>query len=396
MPSVNPELEADGAGEGPLSSLVAEWLEGWGFHVRRTEVAPGRFNVVAELGHGSPRLLLSGHLDTVGVDGMTLDPFDARLLPHPDTGAPDALLPGRGSADMKGGIAALLVAARTFSEEPRPPGSLVVLLTADEEHASLGLEAELAAESPEHPLLTSTDLAIVCEPTELAIAPANKGFVWTRIVVHGRAAHGSRPEQGRDAIRHVGRILAALDGWAELEGTPAPHPLLGTSTIHAGVVRGGTSPSVYPARCELVLEARTLPGESAESVHARVQALVDRAAADLPDHERPLGVEVEPGMERPPAQVSADSPGVDALARAIRHEGGIPRVEGMTAWVEGAWLIEAGIPALSYGPGSFGAAHTADETCPTGQIETAARVLSHLARTFGSTPGAPESTGNAP
>ncbi|TVP76428.1 MAG: M20 family peptidase [Gemmatimonadales bacterium] len=368
VPSVNPELEAGGDGEDHISTLVAGWLEDWGFRVRRTEVAPGRFNVVARVGGGGPTLVLNGHLDTVGVEGMTLDPFD----PHVTE---DGLLQGRGSADMKGGLAALLVAARARARQlaaapaSSPPGTLIVLLTADEEHASVGLEAEIAGgfEAPE------PALAVVCEPTSLAVATANKGFVWTTLRVHGRAAHGSRPEEGRDAVVHAGRILAALDRWPELEGSPPPHPLLGRGTIHAGPIRGGTSPSVIPAHCQVVLEARTLPGETPESVRDRIQSLADSVARDG------LRVELEPGMERPPAELSPDHAGVTALAAAMEAEGASFQLRGMTAWVEASWLLEAGIPALCFGPGSIGRAHTADEACPVEEIETAARVLTRLA-----------------
>lgn len=386
VPSVNPELEAGGDGEDHISTLVAGWLGDWGFRVRRTEVAPGRFNVVARIGEGAPTLVLNGHLDTVGVEGMAFDPFDPELGPDPapDSTDPRPHLRGRGSADMKGGVAALLVAARARgalhgpgSDTP-PDGSLVVLLTADEEHASVGLEAELAGGFEVAP---GPSLAICCEPTSLALATANKGFVWTRLVVHGRAAHGSRPHEGRDAVVQMGRILATLDDWSTLEDTPPPHPLLGHGSIHAGPIRGGSSPSVIPARCEVVLEARTLPGESPDSVRDRIRTLVDRV------HREGFEVELEPGMSRPPAELSPDHPGVEALSRAVRADDRTPRVEGITAWVEASWLLEAGIPALCFGPGSIGRAHAADEACPVEEIEAASRILTHLAtRPFPSSP----------
>jgi acetylornithine deacetylase len=369
-PSVNPDLEAGGTGEGDVADLLVPYLEAWGFRVRRTEPAPGRACLVAHLGEGSPTFALCGHMDTVGVEGMTISPFGAEERA--------GRVEGRGSADMKSGLAVILAAAASTAGSGGPgSGTLALVFTADEENASIGLR-HLLDEG------FTADGVVVTEPTELAIAPASKGFLWLTIRARGRAAHGSRPAEGRDAIRQVGRVLAALDTDDLGLGTAGPaHALLGHGSLHAGTIQGGVAPSVYPASCTLVLEARLLPGQDPDAVQDRVARLLERVEAAHPDV--PLTVEVD--MVRPGAELDSGSPLALALADVMREEGLPVRIEGMSAWVESAWFMEAGIPALCFGPGSIGDAHTADESVAVEEIVTAARVLTGLVRKQLSSPG---------
>lgn len=363
VPSVNPAMEAGGAGEREIAELCAGWLEDWGFDVAVAEPAPRRANVLARLGGGERRLVLNGHLDTVGVAGMTVAPFGAEVR--------DGRLWGRGACDMKGGVAALLAAARRVAADGELAGELLVALTSDEEHASLGMRS-LVESSLE------ADAAVVCEPTNLAVMPAHKGFVWVELIFRGRAAHGSRPDLGIDAIRHAARYLTALDRHeARLLRAPA-HPLLGHPSFHAGTIRGGSAPSVYPAECRLVIERRTLPGERDEAVVEEFRRVLERLRRRAPD----LHAEIVPGVSQPATEVPADAPVVRALAAALEAEGIRPRIEGMTAWVDAALLNLAGIPAVCFGPGSIEQAHTADEWAPVDEIAKAADVLERLARTF--------------
>ncbi|HSH74807.1 MAG TPA: M20/M25/M40 family metallo-hydrolase, partial [Longimicrobiales bacterium] len=163
-PSVNPALSPDGTGEAEIAEVIADLLGAWGLSPETREVAPGRYNVLASIDGDGPVLMLNGHLDTVGVEGMSVPPFAAEIV--------DSRLVGRGACDMKGGLAAVLAAtARLHSVGPRP--NLLVALTADEEHASLGMQA-VVEEGPR------AELAVVCEPTGLTVMPAHKGFVWVR------------------------------------------------------------------------------------------------------------------------------------------------------------------------------------------------------------------------
>ena len=359
-PSVNPQLEEGGSGEQETAALVAEWLDSWGLDTRITEISPNRFNVVGKLEGEGPTLLLNGHLDTVGVSGMTIPPFDAKIE--------GGRIWGRGSCDMKAGLAAILAATKRLTEEgPRP--NLIVAMTADEEHASLGMYA-LADSSP------SADLAIVTEPTRLAVMPAHKGFLWVRAVFRGRAAHGSRPDLGIDAIRHAALYVSALDDYGEQLTSRPAHPLLKHGSVHAGTIQGGSAASVYPDACEVVLERRTMPGERPEEVVQEFQRILD----ELSEREGDLSASLEQMLERPGTEVPEDSRLVQGLLKAGQEHGIPPAVEGMTAWVDAALLNEIGIPAVCYGPGDIAQAHSADEWVELAQIEKCADVLESFAR----------------
>jgi acetylornithine deacetylase len=364
-PSVNPALDPASAGEAEIAALTAEWLRGWGFDVELVDAAPGRPSVLARLERGPGRsLILNGHLDTVGVEGMA-DPFDPVVR--------GGRLHGRGSADMKSGVAAALAAARDAAAVPAGEltGTLVVALTADEEEAGRGARALVDGG-------LTADGAVVCEPTSLDLMSAHKGFTWIELTFRGRAAHGSRPDRGVDAIRHAGLFLARL---GELEATLAArqaHPLLGHGTVHAGTIRGGTAPSVYPDACTLTLERRTLPGEGPGAFQAEVEAVLSGLRSEVPS----LDVSLEVTLHRNGAEIPDDHGLVTAMADAVRAADLEPAVAGMTAWVEAATFVDAGIPALCFGPGSIEAAHTVDESAPTAEIETAHRVLTALVRRF--------------
>ena len=304
-------------------------------------------------------MLLNGHLDTVGVEGMTVPPFSAQIL--------GSRLIGRGACDMKGGLAALLGAVHRLAREGPGP-NVVVLLTADEEHASLGMAEAVDT--------LDVDLAVVCEPTELAVMPAHKGFVWVEAVFEGRAAHGSLPAEGIDAIRHAALFVSELDRYMDALERSAPHRLLGLGSIHAGTIVGGTAPSVYPDRCEVQLECRTLPGTRAESVLADIDEILD----DLRRREPDLRGSLRVTLARPGTEVSEDSMVVTGLLDACRAHRLPATVKGMTAWVDAAFLNEAGIPAVCFGPGSTAQAHTADEWIDIEQIRACADVLETFAR----------------
>ena len=367
-PSVNPEIEKGGAGEGEIARLAAGWLADWGCDTTTTEPVPGRFNVVARCAGKADRrdgrapvLLLSGHLDTVGVAGMDR-PFSGRIEAD--------RLHGRGAADMKAGVACILAVARELARAPTP-GELIVALTADEEHASLGMQALASAG-------LRADAAVVCEPTGLAVMPAHKGFLWVEAQVAGRAAHGSRPDAGVDAIARAGHLLTALDDEARRIRRETGHPLLGPASVHAGTISGGAAPSVYPSRCDLVLERRTLPDETEDGVMAEMEAMADRARRARPGLEARLA----PLLYRAGTEVPTDSPVVEGLRRACRREGLPGDVAGMSAWVEACFLNQIGIPAVCFGPGSIAQAHTDDEWVAVSQIPACARVLARFARRF--------------
>ena len=290
--SVNPALVPGAAGEREIAAFVAGWAREAGLEVETLEGTPGRPSVVVRArGRGGGRtLLLCGHLDTVTVAGMD-DPHTPRV--------DGDRLYGRGAYDMKCGLAAALVACRDAAELGLA-GDVVVAAVADEEHASLGVQEVL-----EH---VRADAAIVTEPTELELIVAHKGFVWAQIEVTGRAAHGSRPQLGVDAIVKSGPVLTAL---GELDAALAgrEHPRLGRGSVHASLIQGGEELSSIPGRCVLQLERRTLPGETAADVRGRAR----RAARDVPRGR--------PGARRAGAHAARARAVRDRRRRRARHGG---------------------------------------------------------------------------
>jgi acetylornithine deacetylase len=361
--SRSPDLVPGAPGEGPCARLLAEVLAAWGFEVAVADAAPGRPNVVARLGRREPgarSLMLNGHLDVVGTEGMTHAPFDAEER--------DGRLYGRGAADMKGGVAAMCVAALRAHDAGRVRGEVIVAAVADEEFESAGTRALLAAG-------VRADAAIVTEPTRLAVMPAHRGFAWIDVAVHGRAAHGSRYDIGVDAIRHAGLLLAELDA-LDADELPArqPHPLLGRGSLHASTVAGGTGLTTYPDRCALTIERRTIPGESAASAVAEVEAACDRVRARRPSFDAAVRLV----FAQPPSDVSAEAPIVRALVAALGACDEAAPVAGMSAWTDAALLNEAGIPAICFGPGDIALAHAAEEWIAVDEIRRAVDVLERL------------------
>src|SRR5829696_12713 len=308
--SVNPSLVPGAAGEGAIAAAIAEHLRGIGLEVEMQEAAPGRPNVIGVLeGRGKGRsLMLCGHVDTVGVEGMTA-PFDPVER--------DGRVYGRGSQDMKGGVAAMIDAARTIAAEGLEAGRLIVAAVVDEEFESLGADA----------LVTRwrADAAVVTEPTDLRIAIGHKGFAWFEVATRGRAAHGSRPREGRDAILRMGRVLHALEALdRRLQGEP-PHPLMGTASLHASLIGGGRELSSYPDQCWLKLERRTVSGETDASVLAEIQQILGRLSAEDTEFE----ASVTPLFSRPSYEIASSHALPLMLQRVLSTLPGSARAAGV-------------------------------------------------------------------
>jgi acetylornithine deacetylase len=357
--SRNPTLAPDSPGESACAFALASVLDEWGFDVRVLESVPGRPNVIAGIGPAdAPALMLNGHLDVVGVEGMIHPPFSAELR--------DDRIYGRGSADMKGGLAAMCAAA-ALVDRASAKRRIVITAVVDEEYESLGMRALLAGG-------LRADAAIITEPTRLAICPAHRGFAWFNVSFTGRAAHGSRYDIGVDAITHAGLLLAELHRLEiTREGGPW-HPLLGRGSLHASKITGGVGMSTYPESCALAIERRTLPGESVEKA---LQEITD--ACDAIRRKDPLfNAEVTLTTAQLPSDVPVDSPIVKRVRNALEHEKVPVKIEGLSAWTDAALLNEAGIPTVCFGPGDIALAHAAEEYVPVADIETATRVLGRV------------------
>jgi acetylornithine deacetylase len=359
IPSVNPVIGPEEAhGEQAVAEFARDWLQQRGVPAHLEEVAPGRPNVVADLGRAGPVLVLYGHLDTVGTSGMTIPPFEPRLE--------NGRLYGRGAFDMKGGVAACMAAAAALARDGHE-GRVLLALVADEEYESIGA-ADFARRH-------RADGCILSEPSAGRLVLAHKGFVWADIVTSGHAAHGSRPDLGVSAIAKMGRIIAALDGFDRDTLRARTSALVGAASMHCSLVRGGVGLSTYAPECTLSVERRTLPDETADQVAEELRRVIRDAGEEATVVIRTV---------RGPLETSAGHP----LARAVRGAveavtGTAPPDAGEPHWMDSAIFADAGIPAVNYGPSGAGA-HEAVEWVDAATVVTCARVYVEAARRFAS------------
>ncbi len=361
--SVNPSLVPGAAGEQAIARRIAAALCAMGLRVDVREVAPGRPNVVGVLEGRTPgrSLMLCGHLDTVGVAGMAA-PF--RSVSR------DGRVYGRGAQDMKGGLAAMIGAVAQMADAgDLPRGRVVVACVVDEEHASIGAEALVEAQR--------ADAAIITEPTGLAIGVAHKGFEWVEVETRGRAAHGSRPLEGRDAIVRMGHVLVGLEALDKGLRHGRSHALLGAASVHASLIQGGRELSSYPDRCTAQIERRTLPGEDTGTALREIETLLGHAKANDDDFEG----EARQLLSRPPYEIGA----ADELPRTLRacadQSGSPAAIEGVSFWTDAAILGAAGIPTVLYGPGGAGL-HSTEEYVNERDVLVCRDVLADVARRF--------------
>ncbi|WP_460854632.1 M20 family metallopeptidase [Nocardiopsis coralliicola] len=366
---------ATGSTEQAAAGLVAERMRAFGWNPQVSEAAPGRPNVVAVIEGGGgpgPTLMFEGHTDVVseGVrSAWTTDPYGAELR--------DGRIYGRGSADMKSGVAAMLYAAAAVQAAGPFPGRIVVGALADEEGLMLGAKHFAAS-----PLAAEVDAAIICEPEEGEICTAAKGAVRFSVELHGRMAHGAMPQHARNPVAAAGPVLAAVAGYeAELQRAHGDHPLLGLPYLTPTVLSAGDTDqiNVIPARAALCVDARTLPGMDHAALAAEVRA---RAAAAAEPH----GVAAETAVidDRPAVEIGADAPVVAALAAAhTAATGEPPRFGGVPGATDGTILTrDAGIPTVVYGPGGKWIAHQADEYVAAADIVRCTRIYADAALRF--------------
>ncbi len=357
--SVNPSLVPGAPGEAAAADVVAQALRRAGLDVIVEEAAPGRPNVVGVLDgrERGPAVMLCGHLDTVGVDGMRA-PFTPEIR--------DGRLYGRGAQDMKSGVAAMVGAAAALAAS-WTRGRLIVAGVIDEEYESVGADALVKR--------WSADAAIVTEPTDLRLAVAHKGFAWIEITVHGRAAHGSRPAEGRDAIMHMGRVLHALEARdRELQGR-APAGLQGVASLHASIISGGRELSMYPDRCVLQMERRTVTGEEGATPLDEVRAML----AELHRADPSFTAEARLLTTRPPYALAESHALPTALATALAGRQRPTAPVGMTFWTDAAILADAGIPSILFGPAGAGL-HSVEEYVEIDSVLVCRDVLADTVR----------------
>ena len=363
--SVNPDLAPGGAGEAQIADYIAAWGRAKHLDVLVQATVPGRPNVIlrAPGSGGGKALMLNAHTDTVGVAGM-----DAPFSPDIRAGR----LYGRGAYDMKSGLAACMLTLLAAQSLPLR-GDVLLSAVADEEYGSIGSEA-LIADWARWP----ADAVLIAEPTALDISIAHRGFVWLDIETLGSAAHGSLPEQGIDAIAKMGGVLVALAALDEKMRAEPTHALLGSGSLHASIIQGGEEISMYPARCQLLVERRTIPGEDDALVLAQAQGILDGCAAVDSDFQ----AKVQATFSRPPFAIDAAHPLVQELqAVAAAHLGRKPALIGSSWWMDSALFAAAGVPTVVLGPAGAGA-HAREEWVELESVARCQAIYTQLAAAF--------------
>jgi acetylornithine deacetylase len=366
IPSVNPSLVSGAVGEREIAEAIADRLRRTpGIEVELQESGEGRPNVIATVGDGPGRtLMLNGHTDTVGVAGMD-EPFSGRIEGN--------RLYGRGSADMKGADAGLIVLLEAVARAGDFPGRLVATFVTDEEHSSIGTQAICRAIERWRP-----DAAVIVEGSDLEVVVAHKGFAWATIETHGFAAHGSRFELGRDAIFLMGRVVSRLEELNRELLRRAPHPLVGPPSLHASLISGGQELSSYPESCRLELERRTIPGDTEEQVRQELRAILD----ELAGMDDEFAASLEMGVFREPFEIATDAEIVGVLRQAIREaRGREPHVLGAAGWMDSALLARVGVPTVIFGPSGSGA-HGLVEWVDLDSVEAYVQILARVSYDF--------------
>ncbi|HEX9332476.1 MAG TPA: ArgE/DapE family deacylase [Anaerolineales bacterium] len=360
--SINPDLVPGSPGEAEIAHYIAHWLERADLEVELIESVTGRPNVVgiARGTGGGKTLLLNGHIDTVGIAGMP-DAHQPRIK--------DGRLYGRGSYDMKGGVAACMIAIAAARKQ-HLHGDVIFTAVIDEEYASLGT-MDLAKRF-------HADGAIVAEFTEFQLILAHRGFVWLEVETIGKAAHGSRPDLGVDAIVKMGIVLMEIEKLDQRLRANPTHPLLGSGSLHASLIQGGQELSSYPERCLLSVERRTLPGETPESVETEFLEIIQ----NIQRSDRSFNAVVRQRMDRSPLETPEDSDIVKiiqaAAGKVLNHP---PQIAGVQFWTDAAILSAVGIPSVLFGPSGSGA-HAVEESVDLSSVEACAEIYLATAMNF--------------
>lgn len=395
IPSVNPmgrAVSGDIYYEHRVTAHLEALFRGLGLPVERHTVAPLRDNIVTRVEgdvppeRGGRIVMLEAHQDTVPIDGMTIEPFAAKIE--------GGRMYGRGACDIKGGMAAMISAvARLAKEKPAGRPTVVMACTINEEHGFTGATHWAATYSgkmpdsgrgPEVPppagrsqlLPRVPDAAIVAEPTQLNVVVAHKGAARWRLSTQGVATHSSQPQLGDNAIYHMARVLSVLEQYArQVVPAQAQHPLCGQPTMSVGLISGGISVNTVPDRCTIEIDRRVLPVEDA-------QAAFDHCVQHLAANVRPLTpiVHETPFMLTRGLADGANSDLAARLSEIIRRHGGPGERIGVPFGTDAPHFAATGCPTVVFGPGSIAQAHTADEWLDLGQLEAAAEILYEFVR----------------
>jgi len=358
--SVNPSLSPDHGGEEEIAGFLFDFLKKKGLDVEEQTVKGNRHNIIGRITgrEEGPALLFVAHMDTVGVDEMTIPPFHPRVEGNK--------LFGRGSADTKGGMTAVLMAIENLVKHLPRKGELIFAATVDEEYEARGAETLVKK--------IKADGAVVMEPVNMTVVIGHKGFLWYEFKVGGRAAHGSDYEGGIDSIVLTGKLLGELARMNERLQSNV-HPLVGPPSLHASQIVGGEGWSTYPALCTLRVERRTIPGEESETVKKEFEGLVNRLRRE--------GIQIsgKAVFHRDPTMIGEGEKIVQCIRSSARSLGIECPIGGMGAWPEAGILNKSGIPSVVFGPSGC-KGHEAEEFVLIDSVIDCARVLEGTFRRF--------------
>ncbi|MBR90301.1 MAG: peptidase [Verrucomicrobiales bacterium] len=361
-PSVNPSLlpdRPDLSGEERVAEFLADLARKRGLSVSRQAVLPGRRNLLVRLrpaGKVKRRILLAPHMDVVPAEEKQFTPRIRSNRLH-----------GRGACDTKGSVAAFFQALLDLaadSPKARPAHTEIIFAGLVDEEWSQAGSRRLGERGPK------ADLAVAGEPTLLQVVTAHKGNLWIRLETRGRAAHGSTPQLGKNAVLPMARISETiLTEYAEqLAGRS--HPLLGSPTVNLGMISGGSQPNVVPPSCSVELDRRTLPGETETSVLAEIQALLKKRGLPRP------AITESRGVPCPPLDTDPDLPLVRDFLRAANRR----KSRGVPYFTDASPISMGGTPAIVFGPGDVAQAHVADEFLDVGQLARAHAIVLRFLR----------------
>ena len=341
--SVNPAYEG-GEPESLIAAYIRQFFAERGIEVSEQEVFPNRPNVLARIPGCDPsrRIVLEAHVDTAGISGMEISPFEPLI----DGGR----LYGRGACDTKAGVAAMMHAlARVAGAGRKPPCEVIFAGAADEEYSYRGV-VKLCEGLRAH-------AAVVSEPTSLRLVVATKGCVRFRVCVRGKAAHSSKPWLGVNAVSNMARVVTAMEEDARSLDCTA-HPLLGPATFNIGTIRGGTQINIVPDSCAIEIDRRLLPGEEPDEVWDYYRRFVELLHDVIPHLD---AVVERPLLQDLPLETSPSAPVAAVASQVLADLGLDPEPIGVPYGSDASKLARAGVPSIVFGPGSIDLAHTANE-----------------------------------
>ena len=348
LPSVNPAFlpaKHPRAGEQGVAEFLAATAARAGLDVEFQAVAPGRSNLLARLsprGKARQRLVLAPHLDTVNAT-------DGQFTPRTKNGR----LYGRGACDTKGSVAAMLRALCELGQRGQRPAETEIVFVGlvDEEHAQAGSRALVAGG-------LRADLAIVGEATRLQVVTAHKGTSWMCLETRGKSAHGSSPELGRNAVHAMARVVDLLQTDYAAQLRRRRHPLLGCATVSVGAICGGTQANIVPDHCSILIDRRSLPGETQAGIRREIVGVLRRKHLSVRFVKDKL----------PPCLPLETDPRHPLVARFLKSVGQ-RKPGGVRYFTDASVLGHGGIPSVVFGPGDIAQAHTADEWISLAELE---------------------------